>query len=245
MIHLQNILISKVKTMIEKQRIADHIKHNPTKGALRESYLRDFLIDIIPSDFDTTTGFVSSSNQDSLSPQIDLIICDKKKTPRFLLSDSQSVITFESAFLLIEVKTNISKKVVNQVKTQNDFIEASANPQFFSTYIHDDLKAIGDKLSVGLRSVNNFFDKPSPFIVAFSSSLNDDSLKDLFTSINRLSGIWIVGKKFIYPKAIGNLEIVNGDQSTLYAVDKIIESITIMAAQRDNYRINWKKYLIE
>jgi hypothetical protein len=242
---IQKIIIAKVKTLLERQELAESIDHNLTKGNLRENYLKDFIVDLIPKEYDTTTGFIASSNQDILSPQIDIIINEKVRTPKFLLCESISIIPFESVFLLIEVKTRITNEVIEQIKSQNDFIDKCGKVQLFSSLLTQDLINIHDILHIPLidtKSLTNNYDKPKQFIITFSSDLSDDSLKGLFKLIRQLLGIWVVGKYFIYGDE-GQVKKVEGDPSSLLAINRLLSCITIMNQQRSPYVTNWTKYL--
>ena len=239
---IQKLIISKVKTLVEKQQLAESIEHRTTKGNLREIFLREFIIDLIPDEYDTTTGFIASSKQEYLSPQIDLIINEKTRTPKFLLSETNSIIPFESVFLLIEVKTRITNAISEQIGKQNEFIKNCGNPVFFRTDLLTDLGIIESKIGESFKCTNNIFNYPPQFIAAFSSDLNDDNLKELFYKVERLMGIWILGKFFLYPTEEKKLEKIEGDQSSLFAVNRILESITNMNQERQFYRMNWTKY---
>lgn len=239
---IQEILISKVKSLLEKQRLADTIEHNSTKGSLRESFLKDFIIDIIPREYDLTSGFVTAHNQDSLSPQIDLIVTDKIKTPKFLLDNDNSIVPFESALLLIEIKTTLTEKVVEQLNKQREYINNCGNPVYIRDYILQDLKAFENKTQIRMQINSNQFDKPLIWLVGFKSELSEERLKELIKKVEGMTGIWLVGEYSLYAEN-GEIKKIESDKSTLFTIERILTILTVMQQQRNFYHMNWKKYL--
>lgn len=239
---IQEILISKVKALIEKQRLADAIEHTTTKGNLRESFLKDFIIDIIPREYELTSGFVASHNQDKLSPQIDLIVTDKSKTPKFLLDKNNSIVPFESVLLLIEIKTTLTEQIVVQLNKQRDYINNCGNPVFYKSYILNDLKKIQDSTCIEMEVNSNKFDKPLIWLVGFKSDLSEQKLRELVLKIEGMTGIWLVGQYSLYAEN-GQIKKIESDKSTLFTIERILTIITIMQQQRNYYYMNWTKYL--
>jgi hypothetical protein len=239
---IQEILISKVKTLVEKQRLADAIEDSSTKGNLRESFLKDFIVDIIPREYELTSGFVTSHNQDKLSPQIDLIVTDKSKTPKFILDKDNSIVPFESALLLIEIKTTLTEKVVEQLNKQRDYINNCGKPVYYRDYILNDLKNIEDKTCIKMQVNSNQFDKPLIWLVGFKSDLSEKRLKELVLKVEGMTGIWLVGQYSLYAEN-GQIKKIESDKSTLFTIERILTIITVMQQQRNYYHMNWTKYL--
>ncbi len=85
------------------------ISHPGMKGGSAEATFRGFLKNYLPKNLDVSTGILVDAQGES-SRQLDVIISDSPKTPIFYEKDEQRVIPVECAYAVIEVKTTLNKK---------------------------------------------------------------------------------------------------------------------------------------
>lgn len=98
-----------------KDRVRNFIMHWPEDGRYKEVILRNVLEKHLPKTVSVGTGFVVGDydNNSKTSSQIDIIIYSNSIPPLFCIEDFV-IVTKESVFAIIEVKTKIYN---NQVET--------------------------------------------------------------------------------------------------------------------------------
>ena len=93
-----------VKAFYEKVNAIKNLKHNLTKGELRELFLNDLLINFMTSQFSVGTGVVVDSYGNE-SRQTDLIIYDNRILPPIIKNSNLGIYPLESVLAIIEVKS--------------------------------------------------------------------------------------------------------------------------------------------
>ena len=111
--YLQSIIecsISQAKALLK-------LKHNLTKGQLREVFVRNFIKHFLPGYLDIGTGIIIN-NQGHESKENDLIIYDNRMLPPFLLSVESNLFPVESVVATIEVKSCLNSPAL--MKTEKN-----------------------------------------------------------------------------------------------------------------------------
>lgn len=103
----------------ESAYFSDSVKHSGEKGRLNETHIAHLLRRYLPHKFGIGTGFIVSTNSEiRISPQCDIIIYDSVNNAPIYESDAFSIYPIEMVYAVIEVKTNISKKIRNPLKNE-------------------------------------------------------------------------------------------------------------------------------
>lgn len=112
--YLQSIIegfISQANALIK-------LKHNLTKGQLREVFVKNFIKHFLPGYLDIGNGIIIN-NQGDESKENDIIIYDNRMLPPFLLSvESTNIFPIESVVATIEVKSLLKKPAL--MKTEEN-----------------------------------------------------------------------------------------------------------------------------
>lgn len=99
---------------ISNQMKSDFVKaqksltHAGLKGDANEETVKKFLRQYLPNTLDITTGMLVDS-EGGQSQQLDIIVCDKAKTPIFYQSGETRVVPIECAYAVVEVKAFLDK----------------------------------------------------------------------------------------------------------------------------------------
>ena len=168
--HIQKLLRTKIKCLINSSNGYNAIEHNVTKGSLRERLLIDFFKDIIPSQFEVASGIICDAKGES-SRQTDFIVFNKQILPSIFLTNKIAVIPVDCVYLIAEIKTTLRKKDLEQVK--------EAREAFNSLQL-----ATMDTQNVKIPSV----------ILAFKNEVAEDTLKKWLVDINDVVSICITGE---------------------------------------------------
>lgn len=95
-----------------KFEISSTISHKGEKGRKREAGLSGFLKEYLPDAYGVGTGEVFSIKKGKISPQCDIIIFDKLRTPIIGKNDIVQQIPIEGVYAVIEVKSVIDSKAL-------------------------------------------------------------------------------------------------------------------------------------
>ncbi|KQA39334.1 DUF6602 domain-containing protein [Vibrio cholerae] len=150
---IRRIVQAKIDNIIQLSEIAGEIKHNPTIGELRESYLIDFFKELVPNSISLTSGFITDA-EGRISPQLDLIVTKKSALPLIEMKDGLSIVPIESVLLVAEIKSDLTTADLKQVEKQNEKITT--------------MELTGEKGS------ENFI--VPTIILAYDSSVNEETL---------------------------------------------------------------------
>jgi len=114
---IREFMRSRIRVLVENLRAASTVTHAGTVGVLRETYLRNFLADLIPPRYSITSGFVTDP-VGNLSPQLDFIVYDRTSLPPILFPTDIAIVPVDSAVVVAEVKSNLDSTAFEQVKRQ-------------------------------------------------------------------------------------------------------------------------------
>ena len=106
---IQKYSSSIIEGFVKKIDSIDEMKHNLTKGELKELFVHNILRFYLLDQFGIGSGIII--NQAGLqSKQIDILIFDKKLLPPFIKEQNIGVYPIESVLAVIEVKTNLTRQ---------------------------------------------------------------------------------------------------------------------------------------
>jgi hypothetical protein len=222
---IRELLSCKVRVLTKQFYESKILKHNPTIGNLREEYIRGILEKLIPQNFKVGSGFVVHSHNNKISPQIDLVVADKSKSPDFNLSQNIELFPIETVYTIIEIKSELTNKCFTQVLKQNKKICEMKYSLFGK----------GLPLSV----------IPS-MIVAYKCNLNDDAIKEAFGNNNNLKAVCIIGKS-CYLSTINGIEIIKSNDMHTEVCEFVGYLYRVLVAQKYQNRqgilTNWATYV--
>jgi hypothetical protein len=115
--YLQSIIegfISQAKALLK-------LKHNLTKGQLREVFVQNFIKHFLPGYLDIGTGIIIN-NQGDESKQNDLIIYDNRMLSPFLLSVESNIFPIESVVATIEVKSFLNSPALMKTEKNASYL---------------------------------------------------------------------------------------------------------------------------
>ena len=103
----RDLIASRVTGTIEAAKAMAAITHAGLKGQLRETLIRDLFRPLFPADVGIGTGqIVTIDNQ--LSPQIDVILYDRRILPGVLYEGTTGLFPIEAVTAVIEVKSTLT-----------------------------------------------------------------------------------------------------------------------------------------
>ena len=145
------------------------IGHSLEKGEWRESFIRNWLSEILPEKYGVTSGIVFSAEDETgntQSKQQDVIIYDRINCPRLFVNATQSglpkCIPIESVYCTIEVKSCIdSEKLIDAIKNYASVRRLKKHPLNFDNFVKGGI------------------DPPAGFIFSFTSKLPLDKIADI------------------------------------------------------------------
>jgi len=88
-----------------KYEISSTIRHKGERGRSRETGVAGFLKENLPEAFGVGTGEVFSFSAEGVSPQCDIIIYDRMRTPIFGKDKAVQQIPIEGVFAIVEVRS--------------------------------------------------------------------------------------------------------------------------------------------
>jgi hypothetical protein len=100
---------SVIKDFMDRANGLKELKHNLTKGELKELFVSRVLRSFLPSQFDIGSGTIINEVAEQ-SRQTDIIIYDNRIMPPFIKEQSVGVFPFQSVIATVEIKTKLNKK---------------------------------------------------------------------------------------------------------------------------------------
>lgn len=209
-------------TYISKQD-ASKIKHESTRGDLKETAVIEAIRSILPSGYSSSSGFVADS-LGNVSPQIDIIIYEKNEIPIAFLQKDSAVIPIESFKVAIEVKSTLTTSNFDQIERQIKSL-SEMKCMLHLPNNQNPLKSKKIEYKKGMQSV---------YIVCFDSKVAKETLNDLIKSNDFIIGIFVLNKYLL----LSDGQLVNdGDdkvERTLMGLLHIWNHITGLVAYEKN-----------
>ena len=103
------ILASFESELHKRYEISSTIRHRGEKGRQREHGLAAFLKEYLPEAYGVATGEIISEEKELLSPQCDIIIYDRLRTPIVGKYDVVQQVPIGGVYSVIEMKSTITK----------------------------------------------------------------------------------------------------------------------------------------
>lgn len=153
--------------MAEDFKAAAQIKHDGSRGAVRESVLRSFLHERLPRKLAIGSGEIVSAARET-SAQVDLVIYDALETVPLLFSDAVQVFPIEGVYGTIEVKSGLDKPELIKGLDNIESVKSIAPRGVFQ-------HRVGAMVS-GMP-------RPAPFGTVFGYSLRGNSLHSLVQNL--------------------------------------------------------------
>lgn len=200
------------------------IIHKPTKGSLREAYIRSFLCDIIPKNSELFGGFITDA-YGNISPQIDLIGIEEV-LPIIKLDQGTCVAPIESVRYWVEVKS------VLQSQHLQELIERLNSIDRMTWHLINRTQPIGFKA--------NF--RPPAFVVAYESEVAEDKLKEWLSENEYLFAVVVIGKyaigKFGNTEPTDTIYNKGNNEELLFLASKLHQIFILMSRVLENVRTN-------
>ena len=175
-------LKSRIRQLTEQFDETDAIRHNATKGSLREAYLKDFLANFVPQRLGVNSGFITDCRGDEISPQIDLLVFDQSQMPGFTISKFVTLVPIEASVMAIEVKSMLKSEHVDQIKAQQSSVRKM---RFAATSLKRECLHTVDCIGI------------PTFVFALESVCSKEKLLEWFEEIDALEAVCVVGKYVI------------------------------------------------
>jgi len=176
----RDLLFNLAKRAVQDARSIDKVIHTELKGQIRELFIRELLIPVMPREFVVGSGNILSA-YDDISNQIDVVVCDGRIVPPILFESGLGMFPIESALLTIEVKSELN---AGELKTS-----------------HDSAKRV-EKFAHAVKSATKI-EHVVPYLFAFSTDLVPAGKTEIERYTELLSGddpalrgICVVGRGF-------------------------------------------------
>lgn len=219
------LVSSKVRQLSEQFGESEAIKHAATKGALREAYLRKFLLELAPTNFKLTGGFITDSHG-VISPQIDLIGVDDT-LPLIPLDPGISVTPIESVRLWIEVKSVLETKHIVGVRKRLKTIQS-----MMWSLVRDNRRV---EFRPGIL--------PFGFIVSYDTDVAEDTMKTWLVESQFLVCIVVIGKYALWNASNDESKTekvvrTSANEEVLFFLSKIHQAFVLLSRFMEDNRKN-------
>lgn len=184
------------------------MRHNLSKGQLRELFITDLFMKFLPHQFDIGSGIIVNQKGEQ-SNQTDLVIYDKSILPPFISESISGIFPIESVIATIEIKSKCSGTEFNKVNKKanylNNVIANGSKSLYFNknSGLYNQTKEFCKKNSIypNFNDTIKFFEynfKPMNGLFVFSGYwpiiLNKDSDKFLEKEVKNMFAICYVKK---------------------------------------------------
>ncbi len=104
------------KLLQQKYEVSSSIWHKGERGRQRENGLMMFLGETLPAAYGVASGEIMPFMGKKPSPQCDIIVYDRLRTPVFGRNQAVQQIPLEGVYAVIEVKSSIDAKAISDAK---------------------------------------------------------------------------------------------------------------------------------
>jgi hypothetical protein len=134
---IQKYATAIISGLMEKVKSLSDLKHNLTKGELRELFVNEILSSFLTDQFGIGSGIII--NQAGLqSNQNDIIIYDNRVLPPFIKQQNLGVYPVESVIGVLEVKTTLTRKNLIDTETKFAHLRNDICSPVYSYYLASD-----------------------------------------------------------------------------------------------------------
>lgn len=143
-----------MKGFYEKVKSMKELRHNLSKGEIRELFLNELLSNFITDQFGIGTGIIVDSNGNQ-SHQMDIIIYDKRLLPPMIKNSNLGVYPLETVLAVIEVKSSINRKEI--LNTEKKFLHFD-NKLIFSKELPQSVSIVKGIIGFNINSIKELKD---------------------------------------------------------------------------------------
>jgi hypothetical protein len=93
------------------------LNHRGEKGSFREEFVKQLLVSVLPGHYGVGSGVVVDK-WGKQSPQVDLVIYDKRRMPPLLERDGHGIYPIDSVLRVLEVKSYVDVAAIDQYFSQ-------------------------------------------------------------------------------------------------------------------------------
>jgi len=223
---IQRVMLAKIRSLVEMSAAANSMNHGTTTGNIRESYVTEFIRDILPKGISVTSGILCDY-LGGTSRQLDLIATLDSSLPVIAMKDGLSLVPFDSALLAIEIKSVLTRSTLSQVEQQNESIS--------------DLR-LSNAVPEGER-----FIVPT-MIVSLDTDLSIDTVADWVENTGNTAACCVIGKFFLrsdLSKTIRYTSSGHGSYNeSLAFIATLFYSLTYLKETR-KFEPVWARFLLE
>ncbi len=223
---IQQVIHSKIQSLVTMSHAAGAMSHSTTTGSVRESYLTTFLKELLPQGVSATSG-VLCDFAGRTSRQLDLVLTLDSSLPVISMRDGISLIPVDSALLAIEIKSTLDTDALTQVENQNtSLVELN----------------VSNEVAEGER-----FIIPTMVVAMETSKLSCSNVSDWVQRTGNTAACCVIGKYFVKsdePKPVSIESAGNGAfNETLAFVACLYHAVLHLKSIR-NFEPNWGRYLL-
>ena len=219
----RELLKQRLRELQLKAEGANCTEHGTTRGDLRQGLLQNFLEETLPPEYSTKDGFVFDIVGNE-SPQLDIILWDRRRGPTAAVTSARSYIPIESAYAVIEVKSTLQPKDEEQLDRQIKSV-TGIRPV-----------AMGD--SVMWEFIVPFF------VFAYCTTYSPAGLRGVLTRFPNLNAVVILGNKYLFRDKQGPTEIDDSDfDGTLAFISHLCHLLARQSVTRPMSHLVWRTYL--
>lgn len=126
---LRKIVDARIKHMGELYELAGGIEHDGEKGAFREFFVHELLRPLLPGHFGVGAGVVTDALGQRQSPQVDVIVYDRRRMPPLMLAGSSGIYPIDSVVAVCEVKSQLKATHYEQIgRAARHFVPPTTDP---------------------------------------------------------------------------------------------------------------------
>lgn len=222
----------RVREIMALYKISTRVEHAVEKGWLREIFLKNIIEGLLPEHFGIGSGIVVDA-KNKMSPQVDLVIYDKRTMPPILDQGGRGIYPFDSVLRVIEVKSKYRN---------GDFCQFYKLIQEFSPSNLEGLKSYSDG---NLEKSQLYY----PLVCLYSyGAASPIRLKKNIDIYRNFTMVACLGEKGVIQKYSGeDSTIIKSDgweENTILFIKNILDRLEETANSRSKFPLSdWLKLL--
>jgi hypothetical protein len=207
------VVQSRIRQLLAQYDESASITHAATQGSLREGYLMNFLVDVLPASLRASGGFVTDGRGRTITPQVDLLVYDPTILPAAVLDERVVVLPIEVVLMAAEVKSTLNTATMDQIRKQQESLR-----KLRYSWTASERKYLLTTNCAGIPH----------FVFAYDSTISSDSVKSWFDDESHLNGVCVVGKWLLFrnPRGEPPIQFVQGDEERA----EILQLLPLMLA---------------
>lgn len=224
-IMFEDIFSSKVEQLWSLYKATVNVSHSGEKGSFRELFVRSLVSSMIPFHYGVGSGVVVDK-WGRQSPQVDLLIYDKRLLPPLLEGVGHGIYPFDSVLRVIEVKSTLSKDDVGQLLKLCESFDP--NNQY------------GLKMAAEGKLPGGFSNYPFVSLISYSSRVGDikSSVENEFPKLgDHLSQICMLEKGVYKSDSKSFIENVDKIQNAKIFLTILLGAIERTAMSRGDFTV--------